>query len=91
MTHIPDFVYILHIFASHLCTSVAHVTKLETETDLLETKYNLWFDSAVFMWSYPGIMRFSTLNDTKEECNNFQSLTPLSIKKPSALKLIGIH
>lgn len=66
LTHIPYFVYILLIFASHLGTSVAHVTKLENETDLLETKYNLWFDSAVFMWSYPDIMWFGRLNDTRK-------------------------
>lgn len=66
LTHTPYFVYILIIFASHLCTSVAHVTKLENEADFLETKYNLWFDSVVFMWSYPDIMRFSTLNDTRK-------------------------
>lgn len=52
------------MFASHLGTSVAHVTKLENETDLLETKYNLWFDSVVFMWSYPDILWFGRLNDT---------------------------
>lgn len=48
LTHIAYFVYILTIFATHLCISIAHVTKLENETDLSETKYNPWFDSAVF-------------------------------------------
>lgn len=64
LTHIVCFVYILTIFASHLYISVAHVTKLENETDLSETKYNPWFDSVVFMWYYPDIMCFSRLNDT---------------------------
>lgn len=67
MTHNPYFVYILIIFASHLCITLAYVTKLENETDLLETKHDLWFDSAVFMWSYPDIMWFGTLIDDRKD------------------------
>lgn len=65
LTHIPYFVYILIIFASHLHITPAYATKLENETDLLETKYDLWFDSAVFMWSYPDIIWFGTLMMTE--------------------------
>lgn len=41
LTHIPYFVYIVIIFASHLSITPAYATELENETDLLETKYDL--------------------------------------------------
>lgn len=83
LTHIPSFVYILIIFASHFCIIPAYVTKLENETDLLETKYDPWIDSAVFMWSYPDILWFGTLMMTERTGhNNFTVCTsPPSQKK----------